>query len=107
MAYCSIYITAPAIDAAIRIGRLLVEERLAACANVIDGVRSIYRWGGEVVEDAEAAVIVKTRQALFEAVSVRVREIHDYTVPCIVAWAIVDGTPDYLAWIDAETRPGC
>jgi periplasmic divalent cation tolerance protein len=85
------------------IGRTLVEERLAACANVLDGLTSIYRWEGAIQHDAEALLILKTRAALLGPVEARVRELHPYELPCVVAWPIAGGSAAYLAWIAAET----
>ena len=98
-----LYITAGSRDEAKKIGRALVEERLAACANVIDGMESIYWWEGKLTENREAVLIVKTRAELVATVAARVKALHSYTVPCVVALPIVDGNPDYLAWIGAET----
>ena len=103
MTFNSVYITVPDKAEAVAIGKALVEDRLAACANVFDGVRSLYRWEGEVQDDAEAVLIVKTRSDLVEALTKRVIEIHPYDVPCIVAWPIEGGNPDYLNWLQAET----
>ncbi len=98
-----LYITAGSRDEAKTIGRALVEERLAACANVIDGMESVYWWQGKVTEDREAILIVKTRADLVSAVTARVKALHSYTVPCVVALPILDGNPDYLAWLESET----
>lgn len=98
-----LYLTAGSRDEAKKIGRALVEERLAACANVIDGMESVYWWQGKLTEDREAVLIVKTRASLVEAVTARVKALHSYTVPCVVALPILDGNPDYLEWLAAET----
>ena len=101
---CMIYVTAPNRDEAVRIGRALVEARLAACANVTDGVTSVYWWEGEVQEDAEVSLILKSRADLVEAVVARVKAEHSYSCPCVVALPIRDGNPDFLAWIARETK---
>lgn len=98
-----LYITAGSRDEAKKIGRALVEGRLAACANIIDGMDSVYWWEGKLTEDREAVLIVKTRAELVAAVTARVKALHSYTVPCVVALPILDGNPDYLAWLAAET----
>jgi periplasmic divalent cation tolerance protein len=98
-----LYLTAGSRDEAKKIGRTLVEERLAACANVIDGMESVYWWQGRLTEDKEAVLIVKTRASLVEAVTARVKALHSYTVPCVVALPILDGNPSYLEWLAAET----
>ncbi len=100
---CMVYMTAADEDEAGRIGRALVEERLAACVNVIPGARSFYRWHGEVHDDREVVVIAKTRETLLDALVARVKELHSYDCPCVVALPIAAGNPDFLAWIEAET----
>jgi periplasmic divalent cation tolerance protein len=98
-----IYITAGSDEEARTLGRTLVEERLAACANVLGAIRSFYWWEGEVQEDGEVALILKTRDSLVEKLTARVKELHSYAVPCVVALPIAAGNPDFLAWIDKET----
>ena len=100
---CMVYMTAADEDEAGRIGRALVEERLAACVNVIPGMRSFYRWQGEVHDDREVVMIAKTREALLDALTARVKELHSYDCPCVVALPIAGGNPDFLDWIEAET----
>jgi periplasmic divalent cation tolerance protein len=94
-------ITAPSPEEAERIGRTLVEERLASCANLVPGIRSIYRWQGRVEEAAETMLLVKTAEASLPALIDRVRSLHSYDCPCIAAVPIVGGNPAYLAWIEA------
>lgn len=98
-----IYITAATPEEAKAIGAALVEERLAACANILAPMASIYRWQGKVQHDTEAVLIAKTRAALVERLIARVRELHSYTVPCIVSLAIEQGNPAFLQWIADET----
>ena len=82
------------------IAAALVERRLAACVNVVPGVRSTYRFEGEVKTDGEWLLIVKTRRDRFESVRDAIRELHSYELPEIVMLGIADGDPSYLAWID-------
>ncbi len=103
MGHRMIYITTPTADEALAIGRALVERRLAACANVLDGVRSVYWWDGEVQSGDEAVLIVKTPSELAEAAMAEARRLHSYDCPAIVCLPIAGGSDDYLAWIDAET----
>ncbi len=98
-----VYMTCSSEEEARRIGRTLVEERLAACANVVAGMRSCYWWQGEVQEDEEAVLIAKTRAALVDRLSARVKELHSSDVPCIVALALDGGNPDFLKWIEDQT----
>lgn len=98
------YVTAPNRDEALKLAATLVEERLAACANVIDGVTSLYWWQGAVQHEPEASLILKTRADLVEALKRRVCELHSYTVPCVVAWPIAAGNETFLDWVRSETR---
>ncbi len=99
-----VYITATDRDEATRIGRTLVEERLAACVNVIDGMTSIYRWEGAVQQETEAVLIAKTTEINVNKLIERVKAIHSYDCPCVVSWPIAAGNAPYLKWIDDETR---
>ena len=105
MAVCFCYVTAGSRDEALRIGRTVVEERLAACANVLDGMTSLYWWRGVLEQAGEAALILKTRAELVERLAARIKELHSYECPCVVALPIAGGNPDYLEWIAAETEP--
>ena len=98
-----LYVTAADEAEARRLGRLLVEERLCACANVLGGMTPIFRWQGEIREDSEAVLIAKTRAALVEKATARLREAHSYDCPCVVALPIAGGNPEFLGWIAAET----
>jgi periplasmic divalent cation tolerance protein len=98
-----IHITAPDVEQARRMARTLVEEGLCACVNIVPGVRSIYRWQGEVREDSEVLCLAKTRPALFEPVRRRVQELHPYEVPEILAFSVDDGSETYLAWLSGST----
>lgn len=99
-----IYVTVPSREEGLRIGRALVEERLAACANVLPGLTSVYWWEAKVQEDPEAALVLKSRADLVERLTERVRELHPYSCPCVVALPIAAGNPAFLDWIRAETR---
>lgn len=104
MNFSFVYITSVSADEARKIGRALVEERLVACANIIEGVHSIYRWEGKIQEDTEVALIVKTREARVPAVVERVKALHSYSCPCVVSLPIQDGNRDFLAWLESETE---
>ena len=105
MAAMFVYVTTASREEALNIGRALVSERLAASANVIDGVSSIYWWRGRLMEEGEASLILKTTSDLISAVILRVQQLHSYECPGVVALPIAHGNPDYLAWIDKETAP--
>ena len=99
-----VLVTTPSPERAAEIARALVEERLAACGNVVPGVRSIYRWEGKVHDDAEALLVLKTTRGRLEALRERVLALHPYEVPEVIALPIEAGNARYLAWITAETR---
>ena len=98
-----VYITAGSRGEAETIGRTLVEERLAACVNILGGMTAIYRWEGAVETAEEVAFIAKTRAALVAALAARVKALHSYDVPCVVALPAGPGNPDYLDWLRRET----
>lgn len=102
--YCVVvFVTAPDETTALSIGRMLVEERLAACANLIGPIRSIYRWQGAVEDASEQLLLIKTRANLFAALESRIKQLHPYEVPEIVAIDIQHGSPQYLQWIREST----
>ncbi len=103
MAHNLIYMTTETEADAERIGRALVGERLAACINIVAGMRSMYWWDGAVQQSSETILIAKTRTSLVDRLTERVRELHAYDCPCIVSLAIDGGNPAFLDWIDAET----
>ncbi|HWV38814.1 MAG TPA: divalent-cation tolerance protein CutA [Vulgatibacter sp.] len=99
MEYAVVLVTAPDADTAARIARALVEERLAACGNVIDGLRSIYRWQGAIEDSKEALLILKTRVDAFERMQARVVELHPYECPEVLRLDVAAGLPAYLEWL--------
>jgi periplasmic divalent cation tolerance protein len=99
-----VYITAPNEEEAAKIAQALVEERLAGCVNIIKDVRSIYSWQGKIEDERELLMIVKTRPELFSLLKTRVKELHSYTVPEIIAQPVVDGSEEYLAWLRETTK---
>ena len=98
-----VLVTVPTVERAAEIARAVVEARLAACGNVVPGLRSIYRWEGKVQDDAEALLVLKTTRGRFEALRDRVLALHPYQVPEVIALPIEAGNGPYLAWISAET----
>lgn len=100
----TVYATFADGDEAARIARTVVEERLAACANILGGCRSIYRWQGEVEDAEEVPALFKTRAELAPTLIARIGELHSYDVPAAVAWPIVEALPAYADWVVAETR---
>lgn len=103
MSVSMLYVTAESREQALSVGRTLVTERLIACANVIDGMTSVYRWKDQLEQSDEVVLLLKTRTELVERAIARVRELHPYDVPCIVSWPLGAGNSDYLDWIDSET----
>ena len=101
-----VYVTAGSSAEGERLARALVEERLAACVNRIAPVRSFYRWEGKLEQSEEQLLIIKTQRRLFAALEKRVRELHSYAVPEIVALPIIDGSQDYLRWLSEQTPGG-
>ena len=100
-----VYVTAGDADEAERIGEAVVDARLAACANVLDGMRSIFRWQGSVQKGREAILILKTREDLVDDLRQRIVELHSYELPCIVALPISFGHEPFLDWVAEETGP--
>jgi periplasmic divalent cation tolerance protein len=97
-------ITVGTSDEALAIARTLVEEKLVACVQIIPRIRSIYRWKGEVCDEEEQMLIMKTRSDLCSTLQNRIRGLHSYEVPEILSFPIAAGLPEYLAWVIENTR---
>jgi periplasmic divalent cation tolerance protein len=102
MSAVSVYVLFANAEEAERIGRTVVEERLAACINILGSVRSIYRWQGSIETADEVAAILKTSQTKADALIMRVAGLHSYEVPCIVTWPIDKLLTSYADWVDAN-----
>ncbi len=98
-----VYVTASDPEEARKIGRALVEQRLVACVNIFEHIRSIFWWEGDAQSEEEAAFTAKTTMEKLDAVVQAVKTLHSYKVPCVVALPIVGGNPDFLQWIEEET----
>ncbi len=98
--------TLPSAEVAAAVARTLVEEQLAACVNLVPGVRSIYRWQGAVVDDAEVLCLIKTTRDRVDALTARLVVLHPYEVPELVTLPIDGGFAPYLAWVLAAVAPG-
>ncbi len=98
-----VYMTAGSIGEATAIGRALVEERLVACVNILEGMKSIYRWEGQIEEAQECVIIAKTRRDLVAACKERILELHGYECPCVVSWPLSEGNPAFLEWVVQQT----
>lgn len=98
-----IYVTASDAAEANLIARTVVEERLAACANLLGAIKSVYWWDGRVCEGEEAALVLKTSEGRKIELIKRIKDLHSYDCPCIVCLPVADGNPDFLNWIWEET----
>ena len=104
MSVVSIYAVFANAEEAERIGRAVVEERLAACINILPGVRSIYRWEGKVESADEVAAILKTHHWQSDALMARIAALHSYDAPCIVTWPVDKVLRSYSDWVEDSTR---
>jgi len=104
MEYRLVYITVSSADEARKVGKEIVSRRLAACVNILGPIQSMYWWKGNLQEDNEMVVIAKTTAALVPRLIERVKAVHSYEVPCIVALPLTEGNPDFLNWIAQETE---
>jgi periplasmic divalent cation tolerance protein len=104
MSVVSVYAIFANAEEAERIGRTVIEERLAACINIFPGVRSIYRWQGKIESAEEVAAILKTHHWNSDALITRIAALHSYEVPCIVTWPIDKILRDYADWIEDNSR---
>ncbi len=98
-----VFVTTKDEEEAARIAEVLVEKKLAACVNIIKGVRSIYTWNGAIQDEHEAQMAIKTRQELFPLLKAEVKRLHSYSTPEIIALPIVAGSSAYLEWIEKAT----
>ena len=97
-----IYMTAPNETEAASLAKALLGDRLIACANIIPGVRSLYRWKGTINDDREVVIVAKTTKELTEPLIARVKSLHSYECPCVVSVDIGDGNAEFLSWIRQE-----
>ena len=98
------FCTCPDTDTAERLGEALVEERLAACVNILPGLRSVYRWQAEVERADETLLLIKTVRERFDALSARIKALHPHELPEVLAVEAAAGLPAYLRWVADETR---
>ena len=99
-----VYMTAATKEEARRIGKELVESRLAACVNIIDNMNSIYMWEGKLQDDNEVIFIAKTRENLVSELTEKVKSMHSYSCPCIVCLPVSDGYHPFLNWVATEVK---
>jgi periplasmic divalent cation tolerance protein len=98
-----VFVTVSSRDEGKKIASALLEERLVACVNIIPSINSIYRWQGKICDDEEILLIIKTRSELFGKLQEKVKSLHSYKVPEIIALPIIFGSQSYLDWIKEET----
>jgi periplasmic divalent cation tolerance protein len=99
-----VFTTLPSADAAVEVARVLVEERLAACASLLPAVRSIYRWQEKLHDENEVLLLIKTRSEQLERLKLRILEVHPYEVPEVLAVPVESGYQPYLDWLAGETK---
>ena len=97
--------TADSRELAKKIAVSLVESGAAACVNLMEGIRSIYRWQGELCEEDEFLLLIKSTKDCFETIRSMIRELHSYDVPEVVALSLSGGDPDYLRWLGEQVSP--
>jgi periplasmic divalent cation tolerance protein len=105
MAISIVYMTAGNTDEAARIAKTLVQRRLAACVNIIDGMHSIYEWEGTLQDEREVVMIVKTHADCLSELVEAVKAMHSYDCPCIVELAVSGGNNAFLNWVGAQVGP--
>jgi len=96
--------TAPDREIARHLARVLVEEQLAACVNLFEPIESIYRWQDRIEQSSEVMLIVKTTRSRLPALDRRLRELHPYELPELLAWEVAGGSADFISWVIAQTR---
>lgn len=101
----SVYVTTANEEQAAEMARALLDRGLIACANLLPGMRSLYLWRGEVQDEPEVAMLLKTRRDRLDELIAAVEELHPYDVPCVVAWPIDAGSEGYLAWVREVCAP--
>ncbi len=103
--YCLVYVTCANVEEAEKIGTALVKQRLVACVNILPPIQSVYWWKGQVESAAESAFVAKTRRVLMADLTEKIKKMHGYDLPCVVALPLQHAEAEFLDWIDQETRP--
>jgi periplasmic divalent cation tolerance protein len=99
-----VFSTCGSAEEAERLARELLEAQLAACVNVIPQIQSFYHWQGKIEHSSEWLLVVKTSRELFDALRVKLESAHSYELPEVLAVPVIDGSPTYLAWLEAELK---
>jgi periplasmic divalent cation tolerance protein len=100
--YAMVYITTSGREESEKIANILLEEKLAGCINIIPSIKSIYLWQGEIEADSESILIAKTKLERIDDIIKKVKEIHSYDIPCILAIPVIQGSMGYLEWLESE-----
>ncbi|MEK7450172.1 MAG: divalent-cation tolerance protein CutA [Planctomycetota bacterium] len=103
--YLIVFVTTPSEKVAVKIGRAVVKQKLAACVNIIPKIRSLYTWQGKFYDEREALMILKTRRSYFPKLARAIKKLHPYEVPEIIGLKIDRGYKPYLKWLLTNTRP--
>ncbi len=104
MSAVMVYITAGDKQEAEKVGKALVESKTAACVNIVEDMQSMFWWNGGVEKDNEVVVVAKTKVGLVSELTEAVKSVHSYDCPCVVAIPVIDGNPEFLQWIQEETK---
>ena len=104
MKYAVVFVTASNIKEARKIASVVVKERIVACVNIVKKIESIYWWQGKIEKSTEMLLIMKTKISLSKKLIKKIKSLHSYTVPEIIFLPIIEGNPDYLKWIEKETK---
>ena len=99
-----VYVITPSHEEALKVGRKILEARLAACANILAPIHSVYWWQDRLEEGHEVALLLKTRGDLVDQIVTTVQNLHSHACPCVIALPIVAGNPAFLQWITTETQ---
>jgi len=99
-----VFVTVSDEEEAGRIAKVLIEENLAACVNIIPGIRSVYRWEGSIEHEDETLLIIKTGKTKIEGLKKRIQEVHSYDIPELLVLPVVDGLEAYMRWARGELR---
>lgn len=99
-----VYITCKNQTESLKIGKILVEKKLAACVNIVPVIKSIYRWKGEIIKDSESVLLVKTNSKKVKELMKKVKSLHSYKIPCIEVINIEHGSGKYIEWINNELK---
>ena len=104
MSFCLVYVTFPSKKEAVQIVSMIVREKLAACANIIDSITSIYCWNEKIQKDSECIVLKKKKKKKFKEIEQKILKFHSYETPCILKLEITDGNKSYLSWLHANCK---